>query len=290
MADTETTETEPESFEDAAGAAWDAQVAEEEPENEDAKGAIGGDGAGEARAEDASGEGEGPQAGAEEGKEGVRSGEEGGDEGQEGDGTDDLTPPAHWAAEHQEMFRAQTPEAQAFLMERHKSMEGAYTQRNQEMAEYERQLQPIGQAIGKWQGYLNQVGQAAPQAFDTLMNVEHQLRTGTMPQKRAVLTKLAQDYSISFEDEASPDYQAPDPQVMALQQQMQQLQAGPAIQYLERSATARKCTAKRNKLFCRSAVGGGAARKSALRRSERGHGQNGTGLWAGTTARTGRTV
>ena len=60
------------------------------------------------------------------------------------------------------MFRAQTPEAQAFIMERHRSMEGAYTQRTQELAEYERQLQPIGQALGKWQPYLEPGGPVCP--------------------------------------------------------------------------------------------------------------------------------
>ena len=225
MAD-ETTEIEPESFEDTAGAAWDAQVAAEEPENEGTKGDFGGDGAGQARSEDASGEGEVSQTSPGEGGEVVKSGEEKGEGEPEGDRTDDLNAPAHWAAEHQEMFRSQTPEAQAWLLGRHRAMEGAYTQRNQEMAEYERQLQPLGQAMEKWQGYLNQVGQGGPQAFETLMTVEHALRTGTMPQKRAMIAKLAQDYSISFEDESSEDYKAPDPQVTALQQQVQQLQAG----------------------------------------------------------------
>ena len=78
------------------------------------------------------------------------------------------------------------------------------------------------------------------------MGTEHQLRTGTMAQKRAVLTKLAQDYQISFEDEASPDYQAPDPQVTALQQQVQQLQG--AQQYNILSAQQQRQDAQLNEI------------------------------------------
>ena len=202
-----------ESFEDTAGAAWDAAVAaDEEPENGDA-----------ARAEAEAGEGE---PGADEGEQAEAAKEEP-DGDAEGDASAGLLDaPTHWAAEDQTMFRAQTPEAQKFLLERNHGMEAAHTKRSQEVAEETRAIQPLSQMASKWGGYLGQVGQDPAQAFDMLMAAEHQLRTGTLPQKRAMLQKLAQDYAISFEDESNPEYQAPDPQVMALQQQMQQLQAG----------------------------------------------------------------
>ena len=46
-----------------------------------------------------------------------------------------LEPPQHWPAEKKELFRSQTPEAQQFLLERHKAMEGDYTRKTQELAQ-----------------------------------------------------------------------------------------------------------------------------------------------------------
>lgn len=47
--------------------------------------------------------------------------------------------PEHWSREDREMFIQQTPEAQAFLLARHKSMESDYTRKRQKDAEDRRQ-------------------------------------------------------------------------------------------------------------------------------------------------------
>jgi len=49
-----------------------------------------------------------------------------------------LEPPAHWSEEKKEVFRRLTPEAQRFLLDRHREMEGDYTRKTQLLAEQAR--------------------------------------------------------------------------------------------------------------------------------------------------------
>lgn len=51
-----------------------------------------------------------------------------------------LEPPENWSEEHKAAFRSQTPEAQRFLLERHRQMEAGVTQKFQSLAEKERAL------------------------------------------------------------------------------------------------------------------------------------------------------
>ena len=47
--------------------------------------------------------------------------------------------PQHWSQQDREFFTRQTPEAQQWLLQRHRSMEGDYTRKQQEAAEWRRQ-------------------------------------------------------------------------------------------------------------------------------------------------------
>ena len=102
-----------------------------------------------------------------------------------------LDAPHHWAVEHQEMFRKLDPEAQSFLVDRHKDMEGDYTRRTQEIA-------PLRNATEKWAPYLNQMQADPAQTFDKLMQHEYVLRTGTNEQKAQMLLSLARDYQVDM--------------------------------------------------------------------------------------------
>ena len=118
--------------------------------------------------------------------------EDGADETDEADGGDEaltLEPPAHWSLDDQTMFRAQSREAQQWLLDRSKAMDATHTRRSQEIA-------PLRGAVDKWSGYLGQLGATPEQAFDMLIAAEYQLRTGTPEQKRAAMTQLARDYDI----------------------------------------------------------------------------------------------
>ena len=57
------------------------------------------------------------------------------DQRQEAQQPDELEPPQHWPEEQKELFRAQTPEARRFLLERHRQMEGDYTRKTQLLAQ-----------------------------------------------------------------------------------------------------------------------------------------------------------
>ncbi len=48
---------------------------------------------------------------------------------------DDLTPPAHWSDEDKAIFEQQSPEGKAFILRRHRAMEGDYTRKTQLVAE-----------------------------------------------------------------------------------------------------------------------------------------------------------
>lgn len=138
-----------------------------------------------------------------------------------------IAAPEHWALEHQEMFRKLDPTAQSFLMDRSKEMEAAHTKRSQEIA-------PFRQATEQWTPYLQQIGATPAQVFNSLMQHEYALRTGTRQQKENVLLSLARDYGVDFSQNGGQ--QAPtaeeDPfeiqkkiqaAVTPLQQQVQQL-------------------------------------------------------------------
>ena len=102
-----------------------------------------------------------------------------------------LDAPHHWAVEQQEMFRGLDPKAQAFLMDRSRDMEADYTRKTQEIA-------PLRNAAEKWTPYLNQMQAEPSQVFDTLMQHEYGLRTGTNEQKINILLGLARDYGADF--------------------------------------------------------------------------------------------
>ena len=102
-----------------------------------------------------------------------------------------LEAPHHWAVEHQEMFRGLDPAAQSFLMDRSKDMEAAHTKRSQEIA-------PLRNAAEKWAPYLSQMQAEPSQVFDTLMQHEYGLRTGTNEQKINILLGLARDYGVNM--------------------------------------------------------------------------------------------
>ena len=102
-----------------------------------------------------------------------------------------LDAPHHWPVEQQEMFRGLDPKAQSFLLDSYKLMEGDYTRKTQEIA-------PLRNAAEKWTPYLSQMQAEPSQVFDTLMQHEYGLRTGTNEQKINILLGLARDYGVNM--------------------------------------------------------------------------------------------
>lgn len=132
-----------------------------------------------------------------------------------------LTAPEHWPDDHKALFAKQSPEAQQWMLDRHKSMESDYSRRIQEVA-------PLQKAVEPWQNYMQQIGITPDRAFATLAAAEYQLRTGTPEQKRAMLDKLATDYGIPLhpaEASVADQVDLRDPDVKAVQDELATVKA-----------------------------------------------------------------
>lgn len=127
--------------------------------------------------------------------------------------------PQHWAPQDKELFGKLPPDGQKFLLDRHRAMEGDYTRKMQAIA-------PLHKAVEPWSQYLHQIRATPEQAFDALIGMEHKLRTGTPEQKQQALRQLAADYEITLGQAAQPAAdEYVDPQVVALNQKLAQLEA-----------------------------------------------------------------
>ena len=123
--------------------------------------------------------------------------------------------PAHYSVEHQEMFRGLDPKAQSFLLDRSKEMEAAHTKRSQEIA-------PLRNAQEKWTPYLRQVQADPAVMFDTLLQHEYALRTGTNQQKLDLLMELGRTYGVTIPENGNGNGQpTPEEDPFEIQQKIQ---------------------------------------------------------------------
>ena len=67
-------------------------------------------------------------------------------------------PPARWSASAKAMFKLQTPEAQAFLLDRAKELEADYTKKTQANADLKKEYEPVQQLFAPYIDVLKQKG------------------------------------------------------------------------------------------------------------------------------------
>lgn len=103
--------------------------------------------------------------------------------------------PDHWPAEDKALFAKATPDAQAFLLRRHKEMEADYTKKTQAVAP----LQPYAPLEAKYAGYHRSIGASTAQVADSLLTTEYQLRTGTPEQRRQIVSNIARQYGVNLD-------------------------------------------------------------------------------------------
>jgi uncharacterized protein YukE len=130
---------------------------------------------------------------------------------------DKLDPPEHWAAKDKELFSSQTKEAQTWLLERHKQMEGDYTRKAQEIAAIKRRDDAIQDALKPYEHEFARAGLDHAGAVRQLASWDTALRTGGKP----ALLKLAQAYNIDLDEQEDQGYI--DPQVSAIQNEVRSL-------------------------------------------------------------------
>ncbi len=127
-----------------------------------------------------------------------------------------LEAPEHWEASHKEIFNNQTQEGKEFLLERHKSMEGHFTRRMQEIAPIQRQYDAIQDALAPFQQEFAQAGLDQAGAVRQLASWHTALRNNG---KEAVI-QLANTYGIDMTTEE--DFV--DPAVQSLQNKIRELE------------------------------------------------------------------
>ena len=133
--------------------------------------------------------------------------------------------PPRWSEAEKAQFAGLPREAQQVLVERHKAMEADYTRKTQEVAETRKSVEPLIQEVGKWNGYLQQLGLTADQAFSQMLTTEYTLRTGTPEQKASALAYLSQLYGVTLPNPQGGDGIKPDPSITQLHQTVAGLQS-----------------------------------------------------------------
>ena len=140
-----------------------------------------------------------------------------------------IPPPTNWSLNDQDTFKELTPKAQRFLLERSRGMEAAHTQRSQELSEIRRAIEPLAQSMQRYQGYFQETGARPEEVFNTLMQVDYGLRSGSVEQKYDILRSLIRSYGIPAPGEGgAPTQQQPqtirDPRVDHVMNQVQAMQ------------------------------------------------------------------
>jgi hypothetical protein len=91
---------------------------------------------------------------------------------------DTKEPPTHWSAADKEKFKAQSPEVQAFVLDRFKAMEGDYTRKTQEIANFKKEYGPVDEMFAPHKEVLRQKGFTPRSLIESWANVETKLASG----------------------------------------------------------------------------------------------------------------
>ena len=127
-----------------------------------------------------------------------------------------IEPPSHWSEEHKELFRRQSPEAQQFVLERHKAMEGDYTRKSQEIAEQRKRFETIQAALEPYRPMLQQRGINEQDAIRALFEAQRMLDTDP----KAGIARLAQSYGVSLD---KPEGAFVDPDLQSVRSEVENL-------------------------------------------------------------------
>jgi hypothetical protein len=91
---------------------------------------------------------------------------------------DTKEPPTHWSQADKDKFKSQPPEAQAFILDRFKAMEGDYTRKTQEIANFKKEYGPVDEMFAPHKDVLRQKGFTPRSLIEAWANVETKLAAG----------------------------------------------------------------------------------------------------------------
>lgn len=92
--------------------------------------------------------------------------------------SDTKEPPAHWSQADKDTFKAQTPQAQAFLLDRVKSMEADYTRKTQDIANFRKEYGRIDEMFAPHRDVMRSKGFTPASLVEAWANVEQKLAAG----------------------------------------------------------------------------------------------------------------
>jgi hypothetical protein len=91
---------------------------------------------------------------------------------------DTKEPPAHWSQADKDKFKAQAPDAQAFILDRFKAMEGDYTRKTQEVAHLKKEYGPVHEMFAPHADAMRAKGFTPRSLIEAWANVEQKLAAG----------------------------------------------------------------------------------------------------------------
>lgn len=105
-----------------------------------------------------------------------------------------------WSKEERDAFGKLAPEAQAFVLARHKASQSHATRVEQELADLRKQADPFQQVIQKRADYLDHVssglGIDREAVIAGILDTEAKLRYGTYAEKVQLLQRMAREYGV----------------------------------------------------------------------------------------------
>jgi hypothetical protein len=130
--------------------------------------------------------------------------------------------PTHWPSEKREMFSKLPPEAQTFILDRHKEMESDYTRKTTELAEQRKPVEEFGKLFEPYKQKLELAGMTPAQVTRQLLAAQNVLEQNPIEG----IKWLAQSYKVDLSTLLpKPEDEFSDPKVSALERELNQLKA-----------------------------------------------------------------
>ena len=129
--------------------------------------------------------------------------------------------PAHWPSEKREMFSKLPPEAQTFILDRHKEMESDYTRKTTELAEQRKPVEEFGKLFEPYKQKMELAGMTPAQVTRQLLAAQNVLEQNPIEG----IKWLAQSYKVDLSTLLPKEDEFSDPKVSALERELNQLKA-----------------------------------------------------------------